>query len=122
MRKKKTRQVLIIDNDLVFVNKLKNSIHMLGFEVTVSNSPGLAIEALQQAKYELVVADSSLPGISSKEFIQNLKKRDDQIPIFITSDSTDLDLKESVMLCGASDFFLKKFEFDRLLLKIYKLA
>ena len=119
--KKTTKNIMLLDGNLSFAQKVKSSVDLLGYEITVSNNPELAVEAIRKRKFNVVIVDASLPQFSFREFIEVIKQHDNSVPVLATSDNSDLDLKESALASGASDFFLKHFEFDRLLLKIYKL-
>ena len=119
--KKKFKNILLIEGNLFFAQKIKDSMDLLGYNLDISNNPDLAMESIKASKFDLIILDSSLSRISIKDVVDTVKRNKSSVPVLVTSDNPDLDLKEAALKAGASDFFLKRFELDKLLLKIYKL-
>lgn len=110
---------VIIDDDALAINVLKNHIGKIGFLDVVASftNPILALNFLEKTPIDLIFIDIQMPGITGLELITRLKK---QGKFIITSayreyaiDGFDLDVL---------DFVGKPVSFERLLKGVSKLV
>jgi CheY-like chemotaxis protein len=121
MADKTGKRILIIEDNIDFVNVLKARLEMNGYQ-TISENSGLS--GLQTAKKEmpdLILLDLILPGMNGHivcrmiKFDQKLK----HIPVIIlTSRDTDADAEQSKT--GRADAFVLKTERFEIVLDIIK--
>jgi DNA-binding NtrC family response regulator len=120
LSKKNRKLILIIDDDLAFARKLSDSLDWLGFEVMVTNNPLAALEIIESFKFELVITSYGISKMSGLEVLSRIKNHDCLIPVIMISSDPDSEIRKNSLAQGASDFFLKQMDFERMLLSIYK--
>jgi len=81
--------------------------HAALFTVEVIKNGRQALEALNNANYDLVVMDFALPDMDGEEWVKSCHELKPHLPIIVmtASDSTELAVK--VIVAGASDFLPK---------------
>ena len=68
------RKVLVADNEIHIVQVVAIKFRNNGFEVFTSDNAGEAFELACREKPDVIVTDLQMPGISSLELIENLRK------------------------------------------------
>jgi len=77
-----------------------------------------ALEILEKEKFDLLILDSNVPGISGLELIKELRSYNDTTPIImITAYQDTLHLKNA-FTHGCNDYIKKPFELDELDMRI----
>lgn len=81
-----------------------------GFTVQVANEGRLALDLLRVNKYDVIVLDWMMPGLSGVDVCQRLRKAGDKTPILMLTCKTSADDKEEGLDAGADDYLTKPFE------------
>jgi len=101
------RKILVADNEIHIVQVVAIKFRNNGFEVITSDNAREAFELACRQKPDVIVTDLQMPGTSSLEFIENLRKHPAtaDIPVvlltardFTVEDQQISDLKISVCL------------------------
>ena len=101
------KKILVADNEIHIVQVVAIKFRNNGFEVITSDNAREAFELACRQKPDVIVTDLQMPGISSLELIENLRKHPAtaDIPVvlltardFIVEDKQISDLKISVCL------------------------
>lgn len=101
------RKILVADNEIHIVQVVAIKFRNNGFEVITSDNAGEAFELACRQKPDVIVTDLQMPGTSSLELIENLRKHPAtaDIPVvlltardFTVEDQQISDLKISVCL------------------------
>lgn len=105
------------DESLSFVTR--DNLELNGYEVTYCEDGGKAMQIIQSgAKFDLCILDVMLPEVDGFSLAQEIRKRDEQVPIiFLTAKSMKQDRIHGLTL-GADDYMTKPFSIEELLLKI----
>ena len=114
------RKILIVDDEeeiLIFMSKF---LKRLNIDCVVCNSGEQAIEVYKQQKFDFVLLDIHLGGISGVEVLKILKKFDSNLKVIIITGSISGDNKDMVMKLGALDYLQKPIELNVLKEKILK--
>ena len=102
--------LLMIEDDtelaLIFGDFLKR------YNITVDSydDPFLGISALNLKKYDLLILDLSLPGMDGLEICKEIRLKNNDIPIIISSARSDLEDKIIGLELGADDYLPKPYE------------
>jgi two-component system response regulator PilR (NtrC family) len=115
--------VAVIDDDVTILEYLREFLTTLGLKVDVFKSAELALESMGELttaksipefKYDLILADVHLPGISGIELLKKLKKKVSDVLLILIS--AHINTKEAVQGIkeGAYDYVEKPFDPDRL--------
>jgi two-component system, OmpR family, response regulator VicR len=105
------------DESLSFVTR--DNLELSGYEVTYCEDGGVAMKTIQSnAKFDICILDVMLPEVDGFTLAQEIRKRDEQVPIiFLTAKSMKQDKIHGLTL-GADDYMTKPFSIEELLLKI----
>lgn len=74
-----------------------------------------AQDALATTPYALIVLDINLPGASGLEFLGNLRKNKEQIPVLLLTARDTVRHRVEGLNAGADDYLVKPFDLDELL-------
>ena len=105
------------DESLSFVTR--DNLELSGYEVTYCEDGQKAMDLIGKGqKFDLCILDVMLPEVDGFTLAQEIRKRDDQVPIiFLTAKSMKQD-KIHGLTIGADDYITKPFSIEELLLKI----
>jgi DNA-binding NarL/FixJ family response regulator len=81
-----------------------------------------ALEKAQNGRYDVVLLDISMPGMSGLEVLDELKKSKPSLPVLILSIYHEEEYAVRALKSGASGYMTKKSAPDELLLAVKKLA
>ena len=112
--------VLVVDDEQSVLTFLKKALTMRGYAVTtaLSGAAGLKIFDSAVEPVSLVLMDSSMPGLSGSQTLEELRKRDTQVPVIMMSGFTSDRLKQQQNLDGLAGFLQKPFLLDELYRKV----
>jgi len=113
--------ILLIENDLELGSMLKDSLELKNYRVDVENRGDRALQLFQAAKYDLVLMDVVLTGISGLELAKTIRKTDYTTPILFMSAKDDDKEKIHAYCSGGDDYIVKPFTVTELSLRIYAL-
>lgn len=118
MGKKKNIKVLLVDDEIEFVNTLAQRLKMRELLVdTVYDGPQ-ALDFIKKVEPDVIVLDLKMPGLHGIEVLREIKKSRPNIQVIIlTGHGTDADETEARKL-GGFDFLRKPADIDLLVAKI----
>ncbi len=77
-----------------------------------------AQEYLVSYKYDLIILDLNLPGMSGTDLLTHLRKSNTTVPVLILTARDALADKVRNFECGADDYLTKPFAFAELLVRV----
>ncbi len=108
------KHLLLVEDEAPLRAAVAERLTDLGYEVVEAPSGEVALEALMEFAFDIVVTDLRLPGIDGTRVIEAaIARYPDIIGIVITGYGTVRDAVE-VIKRGAADFVTKPFQFDEL--------
>jgi len=116
-------KVLIADDSIIFVERLKSMLQTLeGVDIVgVSENGKDAIDKIKSTKPDLAIIDIKMPKMNGIEVINEIRKENKEIKI-ITLTFYNSDLYKKLTLSSGSDYFFSKVdEFDKMILKVNEL-
>jgi DNA-binding response OmpR family regulator len=115
---KKTIKVLLVDDEVQFVDTLAQRLRLRELKVdTVYDGPQ-ALEFIRKVEPDVIVLDLKMPGLHGIEVLREIKAKKPQIQVIVlTGHGTDADEAEARAL-GGFDFLRKPAEIDLLVAKI----
>jgi CheY-like chemotaxis protein len=72
---RRTKNLLVIEDDLTQLNAMVNLIGSGEVSITAVRSGGEALEALQSAKYDCIVVDLGLPDFAGDQLIERIRQQ-----------------------------------------------
>ena len=113
--------VLLVEDDPQLGKLLKDSLGLKKYQVDLEPSGDRAFQLFQAAKYDIMIVDLILPGMSGLELAKEVRKTDQTTPIlFMSAKDQDKDMIEAYC-SGGDDYIVKPFSTTELALRIYAL-
>lgn len=115
------KNVLIIEDEPIMRNILKNALIKAGFEATIAEDGIKGISAINEGEFDIIITDIVLPKGDGFKILKWAKeKRPETSVILITGHGKVKDAVEAMKL-GASDYLTKPFSMEDLALRINKI-
>jgi two-component system response regulator AtoC len=106
--------LLVVDDDTQMQFFLKEALERQQYAVCVKGSAEAALDCLKDEKFDLILMDVRLPGISGLEAVDEIQKADRRTPIIIMTAHGTRDSALEAVRRGAYDYFTKPFSLDEL--------
>jgi two-component system, sensor histidine kinase and response regulator len=108
-------RILLVDDSATQIEATRAVLEQRGFEVEVAGSGEAALEKAGGQRFDLVLSDVVMPGMSGYELCAAIKRqREDPPPVvLLTSLSDPRDIVRGVE-CGADNYITKPYEPDQL--------
>jgi len=111
-------RILIVDDDEVFLDRMNRLLTLEDNFIITANSGTDALSKLDENKFELILTDLKMPGLSGVEFIEKVREKEiNTIIIMITGYGT-IESAVNAMKAGAYDYILKPFDLETLKSKL----
>jgi len=118
MKKKKDIKVLLVDDEVSFVDTLAKRLRMRDLLVDTVYDGEQALSFIKKTEPDVIVLDLKMPGLHGIEVLREIKKSKKHIQVIIlTGHGTDKDEEEARKL-GGFDFLRKPADIDLLVAKI----
>lgn len=106
--------ILIVEDDNDINNMIFDAFTKAGYRCVQAFSGTEGLLHARTSKFDLVVLDLMLPGMSGEKVVANIKK-ESNIPVIIVSAKDSTDSKVELLTSGADDYLTKPFEIRELL-------
>ena len=107
-------KILIVEDDISIHNIIEELLKSKNYSTSNAYSGTEALLLLEKEKYDLILLDLMIPGISGEEIISKVKN----IPIIVISAKVSSEDKVNCLLSGANDYITKPFDNKELLARI----
>jgi DNA-binding response OmpR family regulator len=84
-------RILIVEDDELVANGLKQGLQQLGYTVDVAGSAEDADRCVQGESFDIALVDIALPKADGLHFIRQLRARGDHLPALILTASDSMD-------------------------------
>jgi two-component system phosphate regulon response regulator OmpR len=109
--------ILVVDDDNRIRELVKEYLNENGFIISTGNNAEEAKDKLEYFKFDLIVLDVMMPGMSGFELTKEIKKKSN-IPIILLTAKGEVENRIEGLELGADDYLGKPFEPKELLLRI----
>lgn len=99
-------QVLLVDDDIELVELLRDYLEREGFTVAASHDGATGVTAALSARYDIIVLDIMMPGISGIDALAQIRAESNVPVIMLTARGDDADRVTGLEL-GADDYVQK---------------
>ena len=83
------RRILVVDDDRFVLSVVARVLQKEGYDVVAVKSGELACEATLTERFDLVVTDHCMPGMTGKQLVDILRQRHPSLPILQISGAND---------------------------------
>jgi len=113
-------RVLIVDDDFISLELLRNTLEDSGYAVTAADNAQRALDLIRDEGFRLVISDWEMPEMTGPELCRQVRDSSDHgyvYLILLTSHGDSEHLVEG-MNAGADDFIVKPFRSPELLVRV----
>ena len=110
-------RILVVDDELPLRRTLRSTLSALGFVVADVGTGEDALEILREQRFDLLLLDINMPGISGMETCRAVKERWDLSVLMLTVRDRAED-KIQALDAGADGYITKPFDVNELLARI----
>ena len=116
-----TPTVLLVEDDPQLGPMLKASLELKNYQVELQKGAERALQLFHTEKYDILLLDVMLPGMSGLDLAKEVRKTDYTTPIlFMSAKNEDRDMIHA-FCAGGDDYIIKPFSVTELSLRIYAL-
>jgi len=110
----KSRNILLIDDDLLVLKTVTKFLEAQGFKVQASSSGEQALERIKNQNFDLIIADVRMPGIDGIETLQRIREfrsnsHQPAIAEIIITGFIDTEAEARAQTLGIKDYLYKPF-------------
>jgi two-component system KDP operon response regulator KdpE len=110
-------RILVVDDEPELRRALRSTLSALGFVVSDAESGGAALERVREEKFDLILLDINMPGLSGLETCRAMRARSD-ISILMLTVRDRAEDKIEALDAGADGYVTKPFDVNELLARI----
>ncbi|HJZ96475.1 MAG TPA: sigma-54 dependent transcriptional regulator [Candidatus Solibacter sp.] len=107
-------RILIVDDELVVRDSLDKWFVSEGYFARPASGGREALEALQQAEFDIALIDIKMPGMDGMELQARLKEADPELSVIIMTGYASVDTAVQSLKRGAYDYITKPVDPDEL--------
>ncbi len=112
--------ILIVDDEPYLPHQFARFLRKHGYEVYTVPDGEMGLQELQRRTIDLVLLDVRLPKCSGMEVLTQMRQTEQDIPVVMLTAFGDVETAVAAMKLGATDFLLKGFDLDGLLLVVQR--
>lgn len=113
----KTPEILIVEDDATINGLIKEALTKHGCNCTQAFSGTEGLLVFKSKKFDLVILDLMMPGMSGEELLASMRK-ESHVPAIVVSAKGDTDTRIDLLKSGADDFLVKPFEVKELIARV----
>jgi len=100
-------RLLVVDDMEAMRVALVQCLRLTGYDVVSAASGGEALELLRTQRFDLLLTDQAMPGLSGLELTEAVSRMHPHMPVVVLTGHTDVELAKDSLQRGASDFVTK---------------
>lgn len=104
-----TANILLIDDDPIVAETIGEMLHLEGHRVEIHNKPETALRSVRVGKYDLVITDLGMSGMSGWEVGKEIRTSAPGTPVFLITGWGDEFEEEQIQESGVTRVIAKPF-------------
>lgn len=106
----KAARVLIVDDDALVRKSTARMLSAPGREIVVAADAEAALQAFRAQRFDAIVCDIRMPGLSGIDLLREVRKVDLDVPVVLMTGSPDIDTAAAAVELGAFRYLPKPIE------------
>jgi DNA-binding NtrC family response regulator len=115
-----TEKVLLVDDEVEFLEIMEERMVARGIEVSTSSSARDALDKIEKDIFDAVILDLQMPGMDGLETLKRIKERSPEIQVILLTGHATVEKGVEAIKLGAMDFVEKPADIEVLEEKITK--
>ncbi len=111
-------RVLLVDDEEELVSTLAERLGYRNFSAEYATNGTSALQMLAESRFDAVVVDLKLPGMSGEELLRTIRTEYPGMPVLMVTGHGSGEVNEQAMPPGAFDFLMKPVSIDELVSKM----
>ncbi len=111
-------KILLLEDEAMLRSSIKEFLEALGSEIDDFFDGAQALCALRENMYDVLVVDINVPSLNGYELLEEVRKKDKNLPVIFITAMTDIDDITKAYNLGCSDYLKKPFKLEELWLRI----
>ena len=107
-------EVLVVDDERTICDLLDDALTEWGYKCTTAISGRRALQELEKKRFDVILLDIRLPGMSGIDVLQEIWLHHADTPAIMITGVDDVDTSVQAMKMGASDYIVKPLDLDKL--------
>ncbi|MEW5745433.1 MAG: sigma-54 dependent transcriptional regulator [Nitrospirota bacterium] len=108
-------RILLVDDEANTRKVLSAILGQNGYEVTTARTAEEAVEKLARREFDAIITDYKMPGMSGVDFLQELKNKENGVPVIMLTAYGTIERAVEAMRRGAFSYLAKPVNPDQLL-------
>jgi nitrogen regulation protein NR(I) len=114
------QRILVVEDDESVQDLLHAFLSEKGFEVTLAQNGGAALEQLRAENFDLILTDLVMPGRGGMDVLKAAAASQPDIPVIVMTGFATVQTAVEAMKIGAYDYLTKPFNLDELMIVLDK--
>lgn len=114
--------ILLVEDEPRVADFIRRGLKAESWLVEHANTGEAALSLMDTRRFDVVILDLILPGISGQDVCKVLRSRDDMTPILMLTALGTTDERVAGLKLGADDYLVKPFDFEELIARVAALA
>src|ERR1035437_9624064 len=114
----KTPRILVVDDDPGQRSLLDSFLRSQSFEPVLAESGERALEILRGGKFDMMISDVRMPGLTGLETLRLLRQQHATLPVLLVTAYADIREAVGAMRDGAVNYLPKPINLDELLVSV----
>ena len=110
--------ILIAEDDSELNQLFQHVLRRSGYEATGVENGVQALEALDNAYYDLIISDVMMPGMDGLELVSALRENGNNIPVMMITAKDAFDDMRSGFASGTDDYMVKPVNINEMVLRV----
>jgi len=107
-------RILILDDEPIVCKRLKPALEKLGYEVDTFTRSFEAMQAVEKARYDIIVTDLKMEGMDGMRFLQEAKKLYPETEVIVITGFATMETAKESFKKGVFDFIAKPFNLNEI--------
>ena len=102
-------RVLIVDDEVFFMEVVQESLKLLGYQVTASQSSLTTLKTFRDNPlgYDLIITDQTMPEMTGVQLTQEIRKISSTVPVILCTGYSETVTEHSAHYYGVTEFLMK---------------
>jgi DNA-binding response OmpR family regulator len=111
-------KILLVEDEKKIAEILRLGLSEQNYSIDVAYDGLIGQKVFDAHRFDLVILDINLPGMSGYELCRYIRRRNEKIPVIMLTALNSIDEKIQGFDAGADDYIIKPFDFKELLVRI----
>lgn len=111
-------RILLAEDDRHLLTSIARGLREASYDVDLATTGPQALALAQANRYDVIILDVLLPGMSGLQLCQAIRERGDRVPILMLTALDAVEHRIAGLDAGADDYLTKPFDFGELLARL----